>query len=179
MTDNCSEENILNISEDEANEEVNTECVQEEEKIEVEDFQKKAEEYYGRLQRLQAEFDNFRKRTRKEKEETAKYALEKIIGNLLPVLDNFKRAVEASQTSQDFEIYSKGINMILRQFVKVLEDEGLKEIEAVGQEFDPNIHEALMQVESDESENVVLEELEKGYYLKDKVIRPTKVKVSC
>jgi molecular chaperone GrpE len=76
------------------------------------------------LQRLKAEFDNFRKRTQKEKEEAAKYASEKIILSLLPVLDNFERAVDSTRTNKDFESFSQGVAMILRQLLKVLEDEG-------------------------------------------------------
>ncbi len=145
---------------------------------ELEESQAKAEEYYQHMQRLKAEFDNFRKRTQKEKEEAAKYASERMILSLLPVLDNFERAVESSRNNKDFESLSQGIEMILRQFHKVLEDEGLKTIEAVSQEFDPNLHEALLREESDQGENFVLEELQKGYYLKDKVLRPSRVKVS-
>lgn len=147
-------------------------------KQELEQSQAKAEEYVQHMQRLKAEFDNFRKRTQKEKEEAAKYASERMILSLLPVLDNFERAVESSRNNKDFESLSQGVEMILRQFFKVLEDEGLKTIEAVGQEFDPNLHEALLREESDQAENLILEELQKGYYLKDKVLRPSRVKVS-
>lgn len=145
---------------------------------ELEECKQKAEEYYFHLQRLTAEYDNYRKRTQKEKEDAAKFASEKVILSLLPVLDNFERAVEAAKTARDFDSFSQGVEMILRQLKKVLEDEGLTPIEAVGKGFDPNIHEALMQVESDQDENTVVEELQKGYYLKDKVIRHSKVKVS-
>lgn len=144
----------------------------------LEENKAKAEEYYGQLQRLKAEFDNFRKRTQKEKEEIAKYGSERIVSSLLPVLDNFERAIDSTRANQDFESFSQGVGMIFRQLFKVLEDEGLKPIEAVGQEFDPNIHEALMREESDQNENMVLAELQKGYTLKDKVIRVSKVKVS-
>jgi molecular chaperone GrpE len=147
-------------------------------RLEFEDNKSKAEEYYIRLQRLKAEFDNFRKRTQKEKEEAVKYASERVILSLLPVLDNFERAIDSTRINQDFESYSQGIAMIFKQLGKVLEDEGLKPIEAVGQEFDPNLHDALLQEESDQGENIILEEIQKGYYLKDKVIRPSKVKVS-
>ncbi|HHV65112.1 MAG TPA: nucleotide exchange factor GrpE [Peptococcaceae bacterium] len=147
-------------------------------KAELEAQKAKAEDYYNHLQRLKAEFDNYRRRTQKEKEDIFKYASERIILSLLPVLDNFDRAVESSQEKQDFEAYAQGVAMILKQFRKVLEDEGLKAIEAVGKEFDPNLHEALLKEESDQGENIVLEEIQKGYILKDKVIRPSKVKVS-
>lgn len=147
-------------------------------KEELEENKSKVEDYYNQLQRLKAEFDNYRKRTQKEKEEAAKYAAERMILSLLPVLDNLERAVDAANVKKDFESLSQGVEMILRQFRKVLEDEGLKTIDAVGREFDPNLHEALLREESDQAENVILEELQKGYYLKDKVLRPSRVKVS-
>jgi Molecular chaperone GrpE (heat shock protein) len=138
-----------------------------------------AEEHYDRLQRLQAEFDNYRKRTLKEKTEIIKFASERLVGELLPVLDNFERATSAAQTNSDFSSFSQGVEMILRQLQTALGKEGLKAMEAVGQPFDPNLHEAVLRVDSDEhSENTVVEELQKGYYLKDKVLRPSMVKVS-
>jgi len=145
---------------------------------ELEETKTRAEEYYSGLQRLKAEFDNFRKRTVREKDEAAKYASERIILSLLPIVDNFERALDSTKTNKDFESFSQGIEMILRQLFKVLEDEGLKPIDAVGHQFDPNLHEALFIEESDLKENTVLEELQKGYLLKEKVIRPGRVKVS-
>ncbi len=136
-------------------------------------------EYLRRLQQLQADYDNFRKRTQREKEELAKYAAEKIVTDLLPVLDNLERGLYASRSSQDFEGLAKGVEMILRQLASLLEREGLTTIAAVGQGFDPAVHEAVMRVEADGFEpNIVVEELQKGYLLKDKVLRPSMVKVS-
>lgn len=143
-----------------------------------EDYKAKAQEYYNHMQRLKAEFDNYRKRTQKEKEELAKYASERVIVSLLPVLDNLERAIESAQKNKDFESFSQGVEMIFRQFMKVLEDEGLKPIETEGAQFDPNVHEALLKEASDKEENTILAELQKGYYLKDKVIRPSRVKVA-
>jgi molecular chaperone GrpE len=94
----------------------------------MEENKLKAEEYYSNLQRLKAEFDNFRKRTIKEKEETAKYASERIVVALLPVVDNLERAIESSENNKDFDSFSKGVAMIQRQLQKVLENEGLKVI---------------------------------------------------
>lgn len=137
------------------------------------------EEQKDRNLRLQAEFDNFRRRTRQEKEEFAKYASSKLIEQLLPVLDNFERAMDSSNSSQDFESLKKGIEMVMRQMKQVMEEEGLQEIEAVGQPFNPEFHQAVMQVESDEhEEGMIVEELQKGYKLKEKVLRPSMVKVS-
>lgn len=139
----------------------------------------KAEDHYSQLQRLQADFDNFRKRTQKEKTELIKYASERLVGELLPVLDNFDRAVSAAKDNPDFTSFSQGVEMILRQMQTALSKEGLKAMEAVGQPFDPNLHEAVLRVASEEHpENTVLEELQKGYYLKEKVLRPCMVKVS-
>jgi molecular chaperone GrpE len=146
--------------------------------IELESQKAKAEEYYTQLQRLKAEFDNFRKRTQREKEEFAKYASERVILSLLPVLDNFERAVDSTRTNKDFDSFSQGVAMILKQFYKVLEDEGLRVIDTAGREFDPNLHDALMKEESEQGDNMILDEIQKGYYLKDKVLRPSKVKVS-
>ncbi|MGI5901665.1 MAG: nucleotide exchange factor GrpE [Desulfitobacteriia bacterium] len=148
-------------------------------RTELEEAKLKAKEYYDHLQRLKAEFDNFRKRTAKEKGEIARYASENIILSLLPILDNFERALESAQNNQEFDSFCQGVEMIFRQLLKVLEEEGLKPIEAEGKPFDPNLHEAFIREESSEEENIVLEELQKGYFLKDKVIRPSRVKVSC
>lgn len=146
---------------------------------ELKEAKTQADDYYNRLQRLQAEFDNFRKRTFKEKEELVKYASERVVKELLPVIDNFERALEAAKNTQDFAALAQGVEMIFRQLNGVLGKEGLAEIEAVGQAFDPNLHEAIMQVDSEEHPaNTVVEEVQKGYYLKDKVLRPSMVKVS-
>lgn len=139
----------------------------------------KADEHYDRLLRLQAEFDNYRKRTQKEKAEIIKYASEHLIEELLPVLDNFERAASSAQLNPDLKTFSQGVDLIFRQLQTALGKEGLKMIEAMGQPFDPNLHDAVLRVESDEHpENTVVEELQKGYYLKEKVLRPSMVKVS-
>ena len=139
----------------------------------------KAEDHYAQLQRLQADFDNYRKRTQKEKTELIKYASERLVGELLPVLDNFDRAVSAAKVNLDFTAFSQGVEMILRQMQTALSKEGLRAMDAAGQPFDPNLHEAVLRVASEEHpENTVVEELQKGYYLKEKVLRPCMVKVS-
>ncbi|NBD22882.1 nucleotide exchange factor GrpE [Paenibacillus glycinis] len=140
---------------------------------------KLADENQQRFLRAQADFDNFRRRTMKEKEELAQYASLKLIGQLLPVVDNFGRAIEAAKAGGDVESFSKGVDMIFRQFEGVLEAEGLKPMDAVGQPFNPDFHQAIMTVESDEhEEGIVVEEIQKGFMLKDKVLRPAMVKVS-
>jgi len=138
-----------------------------------------AEENQNRYLRAQADFDNFRRRTLKEKEELAQYATAKLVGQLLPVLDNFQRALQTSGDAAQGDSFAKGVDMIYRQLFQVLESEGLKPMEPVGQPFDPEHHQAIMQVETDEyEEGIVVEVMQPGYWLKDKVIRPAMVKVS-
>ncbi|WP_128102923.1 nucleotide exchange factor GrpE [Paenibacillus sp. DCT19] len=138
-----------------------------------------AEEHQQRFVRAQADFDNFRRRTQKEKEELAKYASMKLITELVPVIDNFERAMATVPEGTESESFSKGIQMIFRQLESVLNNEGLTAMETVGQPFNPEFHQAIMQVESDEyEEGTVVEEVQKGYMLKDKVLRPAMVKVS-
>lgn len=135
------------------------------------------EELLGRLQRLQADFENFRKRTQKEKEELTRTANASLMENLLPVIDNFARALQAKVGEE--EAFRKGIEMIFRQLEKVLGDAGLEPIDSLGRLFDPNIHQAVFMVEDDTcEENTVVEELQKGYVLGGKVLRPAMVKVS-
>ncbi|MDU0202218.1 MULTISPECIES: nucleotide exchange factor GrpE [Paenibacillus] len=146
---------------------------------ELEKVRVQAEENYQRLLRVQADFDNFRRRARAEKEDFAKYASLKLIEQLLPIVDNFDRALASSKETKDFDALAKGLEMTYRGMDQLLTAEGLKPIEAVGQPFNPEFHQAVMQVESDEyEEGIVVEELQKGYILKDKVIRPAMVKVS-
>lgn len=139
-----------------------------------------AEENQNRYLRAQADFDNFRRRTMKEKEELSQYATAKLVGQLLPVLDNFQRALQTNaEAAEQSDSFAKGVDMIYRQLFQVLENEGLKPMEPVGQPFDPEHHQAIMQVETDEyEEGTVVEVMQSGYWLKDKVIRPAMVKVS-
>ncbi|WP_168119319.1 nucleotide exchange factor GrpE [Paenibacillus sp. HB172176] len=143
------------------------------------DLMKQAEESQQRYLRAQADFDNFRRRTVKEKEELGQYASMKLISQLLPVVDNFERAITASAANKDYDSLAKGVDMIFRQVVQTLEQEGLKAMEVVGEPFNPEFHQAIMQVESEEhEEGIIVEEVQKGYILKEKVLRPAMVKVS-
>lgn len=140
---------------------------------------KLAEENQQRYLRVQADFDNFRRRTMKEKEELGQYASMKLVTQLLPVVDNFDRAVTSAATNKDYESLAKGVEMIFRQFEQILDSEGVKAIAAVGEPFNPEFHQAIMQVDSEEyEEGIVVEEVLKGYMMKDKVLRPAMVKVS-
>ncbi len=142
-------------------------------------LRKQLDDSQQRYLRAQADFDNFRRRARTEKEEFLKYASLKIIEPLLPILDNFERALTSSKETKDIEALVKGLDMVYRQLEQIMEQEGVTVIEAVGQPFNPQFHEAIMQVQSDEyEEGTVVEEIVKGYKMKDKVIRPAMVRVS-
>ncbi|MBU5595180.1 nucleotide exchange factor GrpE [Amphibacillus sp. MSJ-3] len=137
------------------------------------------EELFNKFIRLQAEYDNYRKRTQREKSADLKYKSQALITELLPVIDNFERALQTASDDESVKSFIEGMDMIYRQLQTVLEAEGVEVIPTVGEEFDPNIHQAVMQVEDDQYEtNVVVEEMQKGYRLKDRVIRPAMVKVN-
>lgn len=129
-----------------------------------------------RYMRLMAEFQNYKRRAAREKSDIHAYANEKIINELLPVLDNFERALDTK--SDDVEGYVKGMELIFQQLKTALEHAGLKEIAAMGEEFDPNFHNAVMTEDSDEHDDGRISKvLQKGYTLNDKVIRPSMVAV--
>ena len=137
---------------------------------------KAAEAESERYMRLMAEFQNFKRRAAREKSDIHAYANEKIIGELLPVLDNFERALQTE--SGDLESYSKGMELIFTQLKTALEHAGLEEIKALGEEFDPNVHNAVMTEDSEEHDDGKISKvLQKGYKLNDKVIRPSMVAV--
>lgn len=137
------------------------------------------DELQQRLLRLQADFDNFRRRTQREKEDLSEYAGLKLITGLLPVIDNYERALAVSATNDESKGILQGVQMIHRQLVEQLQREGLAEIDAQGQPFDPNLHEAIMQTAADGiNDNTVVEILQKGYRLKERVIRQAMVKVA-
>lgn len=135
------------------------------------------DELNDRLKRLQADFDNFRRRTRQEKEELSGVVTENIILQLLPVIDNFERAI-ANAPQSDAETLRSGIEMIFRQLSAALEQMGLAPIIAEGQLFDPQYHDAVMRLEDPEQpDGLIVQELQKGYLVRTKVIRPSMVKV--
>ena len=137
------------------------------------------EELNDRLRRTMAEFDNFRKRTEKEKSAMYEIGAKSIVERILPVIDNFERGLSAPPADESAKAFVDGMDMIYKQLLKTLEESGVKAIEAVGQEFDPNFHNAVMHVE-DESvgENVIVEEFQKGYLYRDSVVRHSMVKVA-
>ena len=130
-----------------------------------------------RILRLQADFENFRRRTAKEKEELAPVITQNLLTDLLPLLDNFERAMAVEQT--DGEAFQKGVEMIFTQLREVLDKHGLEGIEAEGKPFDPNVHQAVMRVENpDVEDGTITQVLQKGYQAKGKVIRPAMVQVA-
>nr|TXF86453.1 nucleotide exchange factor GrpE [Alkalicoccus halolimnae] len=149
------------------------------EETEIDQLKQQVQDLEDRLLRLQAEYDNFRRRTKKEKESAAKYKSQSLAESLLPALDNFERALMINPETEEAKSLLQGMKMVHNQLSEALQSEEIEIMETVGQPFDPHMHEAVMQVESDEYDsNIIVEELQKGYLLKDKVIRPAMVKVS-
>ena len=171
-----AEEIVLEEVQDEAEllEEMTTE--------EIVELKKKAEErdtYLDQLLRTKAEFVNYQKRIVKENESTAQYAVQNIILDLLPELDNFDRALKLADSSNNFDKFVEGIKLIEEQLFKVLGKYGVEPIETVGKTFDPNLHEAVMEEEDNEiPHHTIIDEFQKGFLLKERVVRPSKVKVS-
>ena len=137
------------------------------------------EELTDKVRRTMAEFDNFRKRTEKEKSAMFEVGAKSVIEKLLPVGDNFERGLAAVPEEEQGSAFVEGMEKIYKQMLKMLEDMEVKPIEAVGQPFDPNFHNAVMHVEDEETgENIVIEEFQKGYMYRDSVVRHSMVKVA-
>lgn len=167
---------------EETAEEVNTDSESTDEKneleVQIEELKNEKEELTNRMLRLQAEFDNYKRRTLKEREADRKYKAQDMIQELLPVMDNFERALQV-EVSEENKSILEGIDMVYRQLQDVFTSQDVSIIETKGADFDPNLHHAVMQIEDDSIEsNKVVEELQKGYLLKDRVIRPAMVKVN-
>ena len=139
----------------------------------------KIEELTDRVRRQMAEFDNFRKRTEKEKTQMFETGAKSIVEKILPVVDNFERGLAAVTEEEKGTPFVEGMEKIYKQMMTVLEEAGVKPIEAVGQEFDPNFHNAVMHAEDEEfGENIIAEEFQKGYTYRDSVVRHSMVKVA-
>ncbi len=174
--DNITEEIIEEVVKEEMAEET-TDAEVVDATSEIDDLKAKNEELSDRLQRNLAEFDNFRKRTAKEKSQMYDNGLIDTVEKILPVLDNFERALNTYDDKEN-DFY-KGVDMINRQFKSLLNELGVEEIDAQNKEFDPNLHYAVSHEESDEyGDNEVIEILQKGYTYKEKVIRFSMVKVA-
>jgi molecular chaperone GrpE len=144
------------------------------------DVQQQLADWKERAMRTAAEMENFRRRSQIEAQNIKKFANEGLVYDLLPVLDNFQRAVDAAEKTPNFEALKSGVDLIFRQLNEVLAKVGLEHIEAIGQPFDPNYHQAVMQVEPEDHQepHQVVEELRPGYTLNDRVLRPSLVKVT-
>lgn len=147
---------------------------------ELEALRAERDEWKDRALRTAAESENYRRRARLDADEQRKYANERLISEILPVLDNFTRALEAAEATDNIEALKEGVQATHRQLADALNRAGLSRIEAVGQPFDPNHHEAIMQVAPGDGQepNQVVEELRAGYKLHDRVVRPSLVKVT-
>lgn len=148
---------------------------------ENENLLQELEESKDKFLRLHAEFDNYRKRTQREKEDLHKYSVGDVLEKLLPVLDNFERAIDSVKSEgEEVQKQLSGVEMIFRQLTDVLQKEGLEPIEALGQIFDPNLHEAMLQVPlaGGQKDGEVVVQLRRGYSFKGRVIRPTLVQVA-
>jgi len=135
--------------------------------------------YLKHLERLQADFDNYKKRQEKKQKEFIEFANERLINNLLTVLDNLERALDSAKNEENAKAIREGIDNTLKEFYNILNKEGVKPMKSIGHRFDPYKHEAIMRAETDKySEDTVAEEFRKGYYIKSKVLRPAMVKVA-
>ncbi|MFD0768061.1 nucleotide exchange factor GrpE [Bacillus sp. CGMCC 1.60114] len=145
----------------------------------VDELQAKLSETEGRMLRLQADFENYKRRVQLDKQAAEKYRSQSLVSDILPALDNFERAMQVEANDEQMKSLLQGMEMVYRQLLEALTKEGVEAIEAVGKQFDPHEHQAVMQVEDSEFEsNAVVEEFQKGYKLKDRVIRPSMVKVN-
>jgi len=178
-------EEIESDEEKEAQKEEQKEESREEDKIKelekkIEELEKENSELKDMYLRKQADFENFRKRMFREKEEAIRYANSRLLEDLIPIIDDFERAINSAEDSKDFESFYKGIELIEKQFTSMLERKwGLKRFESTGEVFDPEMHEAINTEEREDNENsIVLEDYQKGYKLHDRVLRHAKVKVS-
>lgn len=153
--------------------------IEEQYEAKLAELQAKLNDEENRHLRLRADFDNIRRRNQLDREAAEKYRAQTLLSDLLPVIDNFERALQVEATSEEAASIVKGIEMVYRSLIEATEKEGLQIIKAEGEQFDPNVHQAVMQEQDSEKETgVVLRELQKGYMLKDRVLRPTMVSVN-
>ncbi|GAC89595.1 molecular chaperone GrpE [Anoxybacillus flavithermus NBRC 109594] len=173
-------------SEQAPEEQVENEATQQEEKDEltlayekIAQLEAKLAETENRFLRLHADFDNYRRRVRLDMEAAEKYRAQSLVSDLLPILDNFERALQVQVEDEKAKSLLQGMEMVYRSLIEALKKEGVEAIESVGKPFDPHVHQAVMQVDDQNYEpNTVVEEFQKGYKLKDRVIRPAMVKVN-
>lgn len=175
MSDNTKKEKEQNCScEDDARDQKISEL--EILKQSFDEKKKQADEYYDQLVRLKADFENYRRRSEKEKKDYLDWGKEKILLKQISIDDVLQQALKSAKTGNNIESIVIGLEMISKEFTKMLKEEGVEEIQC--EKFDPNVCEALDQVESDEKDGTVLEVYQKGYKMNGKLIRPAKVKVA-
>ena len=146
---------------------------------ELEKVKAERDEYLNDLKRLQAEFNNFRKRSTKERSEMREYLMQDLIARILGVVENLERAINPELQADDLESYRSGVVMVYQQLMGILGEIGLTKIEAQGERFDPNLHEAVSEIETDDQEpGTIVNELTPGYKLKDRVIKAPKVQIA-
>ena len=169
-------EEVENAASESAETEAENQESQDEAAVQLEKLTADLKEKEDRILRLQADFENFRRRTSKEKEELSAVVTQGMLKDMLPLLDNFERAMAAE--AKDGEAFQKGVEMIFTQFTEILKKNGLEHIEVEGQKFDPNFHQAVMRVQNaDMEDDDIAQELQKGYMVKGRVIRPSMVQV--
>ncbi len=145
----------------------------------LEEKEKEVKEHYDRLLRVAADFDNYKKRAAREKEEWTKFANEDLIKATLPFMDNLERAINHAEKVEDAGVLIEGVRLTIQQLLQALNKFGLSSFESVGKPFDPAMHEAILLVPTDQNEpNQVVEEFQKGYLLNDRLLRPATVSVS-
>ena len=155
------------------------EIIEEDSTDEVTKLQDELEAEQNKYLRLLADYDNFKRRTQKDKEISSKFRAQSLLTDLLPVLDNFERALAVEAKGDEAVSIMKGLEMVQKSLLEAVKREGLEEIKAVGEPFDPNFHQAVMQEKDEQAEpGSVLQELQKGYTLKGRVLRPSMVKVN-
>ena len=179
-----NQEDIIGTLDEELHYHLEEESQQKEKEIEelkkmLEEKEKEFKEHHDRLLRLAADFDNYKKRAAREKEDWAKFANEELIRAILPFIDNLERALNHAQKVTDTGVLIEGVRLTLQQLIQNLNKFGLSSFQSVGKSFDPAMHEAMLVVETDKQEpNQVVEEFQKGYFLNDRLLRPATVSVS-
>ena len=146
---------------------------------ELEKTKNEAAENYDKYLRTSAEFENYKRRAIKERADAINYGNERLLKDILPIVDSLERALDHAYNSEDFDAFVEGLRLIYDKLLVSLEKHGVERIDAAGKDFDPNFHEAMLQVETEEYENnKIVEELEKGYLLNGRLLRPVKAAIS-
>lgn len=168
-----------NSSNDSSNEESSEETAVDPKDEEIQQLQLKANENEEKYLRLYAEFENYKRRIQKENETNKTYQSQRVLTDILPTIDNIERALQIEGDVESFKSLQKGVQMVHESLLRALKDNGLEEIESEGQAFDPNFHQAVVQDDNpDFKSGDITQELQKGYKLKDRVLRPSMVKVN-